>query len=181
MNYNYNNNKKDYIINKRKNSFRIQDLENGDIVLFNDGDVEIAMPSIGTFICEDGYDKISDFTEDLKYIYDTSLMIMEIRRPTQSFECNFSAFRNNYGIVVYKRDEEGKNKVEKQFNNIDFTKEDYLKINNYIQEKNNSETFENKILSLINKASNEEIKSIVYNVNNWIIEKSNVTKIYCTT
>ena len=75
-------------------------------------------------------------------------MIMEIRRPTQAFECNFSAFKNDYGIIIYQRDKE--KEEEKEFNCINFTKEDYLKINNYIQEKNNSETFENKILSLIN-------------------------------
>lgn len=91
------------------NKFTKSDLKSGDVVLRRDGSVEIVCLETGTLIRRDGYNTLSELTDDLKYIYyeyDNCDDIIAVRRPKQPHHCQFCAFEEKLGELVYEREDE---------------------------------------------------------------------------
>lgn len=92
--------------------FTKSDLKDGDIVLRRDGRTQIVCKETGALISPKGYDLLDCISENFKYIGDSvsserfKYDIIAIRRPTKPYECQFSAFDNKYGDLVYEEIEE---------------------------------------------------------------------------
>ena len=86
------------------NKFTKADLKSGDVVLSRDGCVGIVCRETGTFIRKDGFNQIVELTDDLRSIFDDdSDDIVAVRRPKQPYECQFCAFDEGFGELVYER------------------------------------------------------------------------------
>lgn len=98
----------DFMSDNKK--FTKLDLRSGDVLLSASGDVAIACVETGTLIRKDGYDALSELTNDLKCIYsedgDNSDDIVAVRRPKQPYECQFCAFDERLGELIYERKDE---------------------------------------------------------------------------
>lgn len=90
------------------NKFTKADLKSGDVVLRRDGSVEIVCLETGTLIRRDGFDILDELTDDLRstFYYDDSDDVIAVRRPKQSHECQFCAFDEGLGELVYEREDE---------------------------------------------------------------------------
>ena len=90
--------------------FTKADLKSGDIVLRRDGNVEIVCIETGTLIQRDGFSSLYELTDDLKCIYsdkeDNFDDIVAVRRPKQPYDCQFCAFYEELGELVYERKDE---------------------------------------------------------------------------
>ena len=83
--------------------FNKYSLRNCDVVLKRNGNVEIVCEK--TLICKKGANDLGAIREDLTSINGKSYDIMEVRRPCFFTDCNFSAFKDDLGEVIYKREE----------------------------------------------------------------------------
>ena len=89
-----------------KPTFTKSDLKDGDFVLRRNGQVEIALPSFGAFTNSKGFMPIEDTDEDFTDKYeDEDWDIVEVRRPNEVADCQFRIFKNNWGEVIYKRED----------------------------------------------------------------------------
>ena len=92
------------------NKFTKADLKSGDVVLSVNGDVKIVCIETGTLIQRDGFSSLYELTDDLKCIYsdkeDNFDDIVAVRRPKQPYECQFCAFDEGFGELVYERKDE---------------------------------------------------------------------------
>ena len=108
-----------YIINNYKilewgdfmsdnNKFTKADLKSGDVVLRRDGSVEIVCIETGTLIRKDEFNILDELTDDLTDIFkdDDSDDVIAVRRPKQPYECQFCAFDEGFGELVYERGDE---------------------------------------------------------------------------
>lgn len=87
-----------------KPTFTKSDLKDGDFILKRNGSVEIAIPSVGVFVCLDGYNLLTSLNDDLTSIYASEFDIVEVRRPTKPSDCIFDCFERGRGEVVYNRE-----------------------------------------------------------------------------
>lgn len=95
----------DYMV-APKPTFTKSDLKDGDFVLRRNGDIEIALPSLGAFTNSKGFMPIEDTDEDFTDKYeDEDWDIVEVRRPNEVADCQFRIFKNNWGEVIYKRED----------------------------------------------------------------------------
>lgn len=91
--------------------FTKSDLRSGDVILRRNGDVEIVCLETGTLICQTGgWNDLLDINEDLIYkLYCNHLVsehdIMAVRRPREPGDCQFSAFDEKLGELIYERKE----------------------------------------------------------------------------
>ena len=90
------------------NKFTKADLKSGDVVLRRDGSVEIVCIETGTLIRKDEFNILDELTDDLTDIFkdDDSDDVIAVRRPKQPYECQFCAFDEGPGELVYERDDE---------------------------------------------------------------------------
>ena len=87
------------------NKFTKADLKSGDVVLRRDGSVEIVCIETGTLIRKDEFNILDELTDDLTNIFkdDDSDDVIAVRRPKQPYECQFCAFDEGFGELVYER------------------------------------------------------------------------------
>ena len=88
--------------------FTKADLKSGDVVLRRDGSVEIVCIETGTLIRKDEFNILDELTDDLTDIFkdDDSDDVIAVRRPKQPYECQFCAFDEGFGELVYERGDE---------------------------------------------------------------------------
>lgn len=94
--------------------FTKSDLRNGDVILKANGEVEIVCVDTGTLISLSGFNSLLDIREDLTDKYsddDDNYDIIAVRRPTEVCDCQFCAFDEELGELVYDRNRD-ENKVE---------------------------------------------------------------------
>ena len=101
----------DYMV-APKPTFTKSDLKDGDFVLRRNGDIEIALPSLGAFVSDRGYMDFDSVADDLSHFdglspvsEDEDWDIIEVRRPSEVHHCQFDCFQNGWGEVVYERSE----------------------------------------------------------------------------
>ena len=101
----------DYMV-APKPTFTKSDLKDGDFVLRRNGDIEIALPSLGAFVSDRGYMDFDSVADDLSHFDGSSPVsededwdIIEVRRPSKVHHCQFDCFQNGWGEVVYERSE----------------------------------------------------------------------------
>lgn len=90
------------------NKFTKADLKSGDVVLRRDGSVEIVCLETGALIRRDGFNILDELTDDLLSTFndDDSDDIIAVRRPKQPYHCQFCAFDEELGELVYERKDE---------------------------------------------------------------------------
>ena len=92
--------------------FTKSDLKDGDIVLKRNGDVEIAIPSVGVFVRVAGFNSFNIFNDDLTSTLKDKYDIVEVRRPNKPSDCVFECFDFCKGEVVYNRERDSEPVVE---------------------------------------------------------------------
>lgn len=85
--------------------FTKADLKTGDVVKRRDGSIEIVNRELEMLICKSGWNNLDNIKEDLTYGNFPSGDIVAVRRPRQKSHCNFGAFANNWGTLVYERED----------------------------------------------------------------------------
>ena len=95
----------DFMIMNKK--FTKANLKTGDIVLYKNGETGIVNCSFNMIINKEGYNNFSDYSNDLTVAtkWTGNWDIMAVRRPRSSSNCQFSAFKNKWGDLVYERKE----------------------------------------------------------------------------
>ena len=90
------------------NKFTKADLKSGDVILRRDGSVEIVCLETGTLIRKDEFNMLDELTDDLTDIFndEDSDDVIAVRRPKQPYECQFCAFDEGFGELVYERGDE---------------------------------------------------------------------------
>lgn len=90
------------------NKFTKADLKSGDVVLRRNGSVEIVCLETGALIRRDGFNILDELTDDLLSTFndDDSDDIIAVRRPKQPYHCQFCAFDEELGELVYERKDE---------------------------------------------------------------------------
>ncbi len=87
-------------------SFTKADLKTGDVIQRRNGRVEIVNRELGMFICQDGWNDLVHIKEDLTTTcLNNGYDIVAVRRPKDKADCRFSAFKMNWGDLVYKRED----------------------------------------------------------------------------
>ena len=89
-------------INKK---FTKADLKTGDIVMQRDGTIQITNRELGMFITNDWWNDMDSFNSELINYMDEQFDIIAVRRPQKKSDCTFQAFKNESGILIYKRKE----------------------------------------------------------------------------
>ena len=95
-----------------KPTFTKSDLKDGDIVLKRNGDVEIAIPSVGVFVRVAGFNSFNIFNDDLTSTLKDEYDIVKVRRPNKPSDCVFDCFDFCKGEVVYNRERDSVPVVE---------------------------------------------------------------------
>jgi hypothetical protein len=85
--------------------FTKSDLKNGDVILRRNGRVEIVCLETNCLINPRGFNYISDINEELKDISGEKYDVVAVRRPQKPSDCQFDAFDNKLGELVYERPE----------------------------------------------------------------------------
>ena len=88
-----------------KKEFTKKDLKNGDVVKRRDGSVEIVCLESGTMICKCGWNPLRDVKDDLTDVQYKEFDIIAVRRPKCASDCQFVAFADKRGELVYERKE----------------------------------------------------------------------------
>ena len=87
--------------------FTKADLKSGDVVLTRAGETEIVCLETGTLIQRGEWFDLSDISENLthKGYKESDYDIIAVRRPIEPYHCQFDAFDEELGRLVYKRKE----------------------------------------------------------------------------
>lgn len=88
-------------------TFIKKDLRSGDVVIHRNEQVGIVILEHNAIVYKDGYNLISELLEDLTSSnpITPSYDIMEVYRPNEPFQCQFSASCFTRGELVYERKE----------------------------------------------------------------------------
>lgn len=88
--------------------FTKADLKSGDVILRRDGSVEIVCLETGALIRRDGFNILDELTDDLLSTFNDDDFddIIAVRRPKQPYHCQFCAFDEGLGELVYERGDE---------------------------------------------------------------------------
>lgn len=92
------------------NEFTKTDLKTGDVVKFSNGEVGLIINDIHhpVIVMKDTFAQLKSYNEDLTYKHIDELKrfdIVAVRRPIAPYHCQFCAFKNEYGNLVYERKE----------------------------------------------------------------------------
>lgn len=87
--------------------FTKADLKTGDVVKFQNEKTGIVNGDLKTIIMTDGWCHLNSFHEDLTVQRGCveGFDIVAVRRPEVSYQCQFCAFENEYGTLIYERKE----------------------------------------------------------------------------
>lgn len=87
------------------NDFSKKDLRSGDVILRRNKRVGIILLELGLIIVTDGYDLLSELNDDLTYTVDyPEGDIIAVRRPKTPADCQFTAYKNCMGTLIYQRE-----------------------------------------------------------------------------
>ena len=86
-------------------SFTKADLKTGDVILRRNGDVEIVIKEVNVLVKPKECNRLADINEDLTHSFITDGDIIAVRRPNLPTDCQFSAFKEKRGTLVYEREE----------------------------------------------------------------------------
>lgn len=86
-------------------TFTKADLKTGDVILRRNGDVEIVIKEVDALVKPKECNRLADINEDLTHSFLTDGDIVAIRRPKLPTDCQFSAFKEKRGTLVYEREE----------------------------------------------------------------------------
>ena len=93
-------------IKTQKPTFAKSDLKTGDVVLRRNGKVGIVLLELGTIISERGYSTLDNLNNDLTTVYAIDKEewdVIAVRRPKLICDCQFCAFKCEFGTLVYQR------------------------------------------------------------------------------
>lgn len=93
-------------------TFTKADLKTGDVILRRNGDVEIVIKEVNVLVRPKECNRLADINEDLTHSFITNGDIIAVRRPKIPTDCQFSAFKEGRGTLIYDRETEEKEKVE---------------------------------------------------------------------
>lgn len=84
-------------------------LKTGDIILHKNGHVSVFIREFEVFLNASGLKSdlchLGDFTNDLEAIWcDDGNTVVAIRRPMTSTSCDFGAFEDDLGVLIYERE-----------------------------------------------------------------------------
>lgn len=85
--------------------FTKADLKTGDVIQRKSGDVEIVIKELGVLLRQKEWNRLDDINEDLTHSYLAGEDIIAVRRPKMPSDCQFSAFKEERGTLVYERKE----------------------------------------------------------------------------
>ena len=88
-----------------KHTFTKEDLKTGDVVKRRNGDVDIVNLELGMLINVNSWNDLDSLKNDLTDTTDERYDIIAVRRPRAKSDCQFKAFRHNWGTLVYERKE----------------------------------------------------------------------------
>lgn len=83
--------------------FTKADLRTGDVVLRRSGDVEIFNREMNMFIRKEYWNHLDSLNDDLTAPVMSQHDIIAVRRPNHPRDCQFSAFAEGFGTLVYER------------------------------------------------------------------------------
>ena len=85
-------------------TFTKSDLKTGDVILRRDGNVEIVIKECNVLIKPRECNRLADINEDLTHSFFKDGDIVAVRRPKIPTDCQFSAFKENRGTLIYDRE-----------------------------------------------------------------------------
>lgn len=85
--------------------FTKSNLKTGDVVKYRDGTIGIVNHELGTVIRKNDWYDLDYMREDLTDKKEPTFDIVAVRRPQSKDDCHFSAFSDNWGVIVYERKE----------------------------------------------------------------------------
>ena len=85
--------------------FTKADLKTGDVIMKRNGDVEIVIKEYGVLIRPKEYNRLDDLNDDLTHSFLKDGDVIAVRRPNKISDCQFSAFKEGRGTLVYEREE----------------------------------------------------------------------------
>ena len=85
--------------------FTKEDLKTGDVILKRNGDVEIVIKELGVFLKQKEWNPLDYIEKDLTHSFLSEGDIVAVRRPCYPSDCQFSAFKEERGTLVYERKE----------------------------------------------------------------------------
>ena len=80
-------------------------LKTGDVVKYKCGEVGIVNRNFEMIIGTDGWIDLNTISEDLTDKLNNNYDIIAVRRPTAQCHCQFKAFEQEWGTLVYEREE----------------------------------------------------------------------------
>ena len=94
--------------------FTKNDFKTGDVVLYRNGEVGIAILELDFILGINGFNILRNCNNDLKNMYNDGFDIVAVRRPKTRRDCCFIAFDRELGILMYDelRDKQQKISVE---------------------------------------------------------------------
>ena len=84
--------------------FTKPDLKNGDVVKHNNGEVGIVIVAVDAIIYKNGSMGLRNYRENLTCIVNSAFDIVAVKRPSSSLSCQFNAFDNALGQLIYERE-----------------------------------------------------------------------------
>ena len=88
-----------------KQTFTKANLKSGDIVMLNDGEVGVVITQRETIVFKEGYAPLDNYHDDMTFRGNKKFSIKAVRRPVRATDCQFDAFDENLGTLVYEREE----------------------------------------------------------------------------
>jgi hypothetical protein len=85
--------------------FTKADLKTGDVVKKRNGEVEIVIKEFDVLLKPKEWNRLEDINNDLTHSFLGDGDIIAVRRPIIPSDCQFSAFKEERGILVYERKE----------------------------------------------------------------------------
>lgn len=90
---------------KFNSNFTKSDLVTGDVILRRNGSVGVVCLPTGTIITPKGFNFLDNINEDLtSHIDDSNYDVIAVRRPIEPYHCQFYAFKQKLGDLVYERE-----------------------------------------------------------------------------
>ena len=86
-----------------KKEFDKSHLQNGDVIMFRNGQTAIFIKDIDAFVSEGDFIHPNDIKADLTHCANPQYDIIAVRRPKFGAQCRLIAFKCGYGNLVYER------------------------------------------------------------------------------
>jgi hypothetical protein len=88
-----------------KHTFTKADLKTGDVILRRSGDVEIVIKEHNVLLRPRECNRLADLNDDLTHSFLRDGDVIAVRRPNTPIDCQFGAFKDKRGTLIYERQE----------------------------------------------------------------------------